>query len=341
MTQRAKLGGFTLAAALAVTRVSSARDATDAAYAPRPIMTDPALPRLPAPVNLPNLSHERFDLRADLSGGRAIVGGAGRTDTNGVLLRLRAEGSLLSRRLYLGVALPVGSGLPPDGGLASGEIGAPSGSRTLLGSVEAHLRTVFSLPSALEIGFGLGVVAPTATFDRDSRTDRSVAAELSSFDPTDTIQMSPGRVALRPWGDLRLLRGPLVFQGRHGIDIMIDGAGLESARLAGRLLAHLGYLVRSDLELSIEASQIYFLASEEKPVDAGTPQAAFEETYRVRDGHRSAMTVGPALRVAFRDLDLGAALVTNVGDPVSPVINRFVALKISVVGHLGHSTKSK
>jgi hypothetical protein len=244
---------------------------------------------------------------------------------------------VIARRLFIGLTYPFASALPPDGGLSPGESAVATGRRTLFGNVEAHIRSVFPLPTSLEIGFGLGVVAPTATFDRDARGNRSAAAAASSFDPTNALHFFPGRVGLRSAGDLRIIRGPLVFQGRHGLDIMIDGAGRDSTRLAGRLVGHLGILFgdRKNYELSIEASQLYFFGSDEKLTGAPSAEKAFLEKYRIDDSHRNSVIFGPGFRYAMHDLDLGACLVTNVNDPLSPVAGRFVAAHVSIIAHLG------
>ncbi len=125
-----------------------------------------------------------------------------------------------------------------------------------------------------------------------------------------------------------------MFQGRHGIDVIIDNQGIDRAKVAGRLLGHFGYLVRTDFEVSIEASQVYFFASDDKVTGPVTPETAFAESYRTRDGRRSAFTFGPAIRATFADVDLGAALVTNLDDPLSPAAASFVGFRLSLIAHV-------
>jgi hypothetical protein len=128
-----------------------------------------------------------------------------------------------------------------------------------------------------------------------------------------------------------------VVQARHGVDVLIDDAGIESAKVAGRLLGHVGYLARRDLEVSIEASQVYFFASDEKVNGAPTPEKAFAERYRISDERRAAFTIGPALRLSYRDADVGVAVVTNLDQPLSPAVSSFVGVRVSVIGHAGPS----
>jgi hypothetical protein len=242
---------------------------------------------------------------------------------------------LVPRRLFVGLTLPFGAALPPDGALAPGDVARASGTRLVLGNAEMHIRALFPLPTWLEIGFTLGIVAPTSTENRDRHTARSAALAVSSLDPTNYVYFLPERVALRPAGDLRIVRGPFVFQGRQGIDIVFDREGIERAKLSGRLLGHAGFLLREDLEVSIEATQNYFFASDPKPSGEPTPERAFAERYRISDARRAAVTIGPAVRLALPDVDVGLALVTNLRNPVSPAADGFIGLNFSVIGHLG------
>jgi hypothetical protein len=139
----------------------------------------------------------------------------------------------------------------------------------------------------------------------------------------------PDRVTLRPAGDLRIRSGPVVIQMRHGTDIVIDGQAVDSASASGRILGHLGYLATSHLELSMEGAQNYLFASTEKSSDP------FNEKYRVSDDRRSSITLGPGLRYATRELDIGATLFTNIGDPYSPAVSRFVVLRVSAMLNFG------
>ncbi|MBX3200496.1 MAG: hypothetical protein KF850_42460 [Labilithrix sp.] len=303
--------------------------------APR-LPSDEPIPRLPAPFVLPELSHARIDVQLDWFLGRVAPADVGRPGAVAAIVRPSIEASVLvPRRLYVGASYPFAGALPPDGGLAPGEAAVPSGARSILGNVEGHVRAVFPLPTWLEIGFILGVTAPTSTFNRDHRPNRSAVDAVSSLDPTNYVHFLPDRVGLRPAGDLRIVRGPFVLQGRHGIDILIDNEGIDRAKFAGRLLGHVGYLARPDLEVSIEASQIYFFSSDEQVAGEASADRAFAERYRISDARRAAFTAGPALRLALRDVDVGAAVVTNLGDPLSPAAAGFIGLRLSVVGHVG------
>ncbi|MBX3203438.1 MAG: hypothetical protein KF764_00155 [Labilithrix sp.] len=332
---RATLAFAALAATLGAPRPLRAEDPPERA---RLSSGDAPMPVLPAPFVLPELSHSRLDLQLDWFLGRIAPEDASRTGSAAAIVRPSFETAILvPRRVYVGASYPFAVALPPDGGLAPGEAGRPSGARTIAGNVEGHIRAVFPLPTWLEIGFVLGVTAPTSTFNREHRPNRSAVDAVSSLDPTNYVHFLPDRVGLRPAGDLRIVRGPFVFQGRHGIDVLIDNEGIDRAKVAGRLLGHVGYLARSDLEVSLEASQIYFFSSDERTSGEPSAEKAFADRYRISDEHRAAFTFGPAVRLAFRDVDVGAAVVTNLSDPLSPAAAGFVGLRISLVGHVGSS----
>src|SRR5688572_9211861 len=117
-------------------------------------------PRLPAPFVLPELSHPRPDARLDWFLGRMSPENSARPASTIALARVSGEMSvLLPRKLYVGVLVPFGAALPPDGAVPPGyenEVLA-SGTRGAIGNLEAHVRAVFALPSFLEYGFLLGV----------------------------------------------------------------------------------------------------------------------------------------------------------------------------------------
>jgi hypothetical protein len=293
-----------------------------------PANADPPIPRRPAPLLLPDLSHERVDARLDWTLGRILPERRDRPGASAGLARFSMETPLLPRRLYLGTTAAFASALPPDGGLAPEERSIPGPARRLVSNVESHLRAVFRLPTYIELGFLLAVVAPTATFDREARSNRSASEAVASLDPTSYVHFLPGRIALRTGGDLRFVRGSVVVQARHGFDVVIDDAGIESARLAGRLLAHVGYLVSPRFELGLEGSQIYLFAADPKSNDP------FADQYRISDAHRSSLTLGPTARWALPDFDLGAGFITNASRPLSPAAESFFALTVSVIAHV-------
>jgi hypothetical protein len=289
---------------------------------------NPPIPRRPAPLVLPDLSHERVDARLDWTVARILPDRGDRPRAAAGLTRFSMEAGIVPRRLYLGTTAAFASALPPDGGLAPDERSTPGPARMLVSNVESHIRALFPLPSFIELGFLLAVVAPTATFDREARSNRSASEAVASLDPTSYVHFLPGRIALRTGGDLRFVRGSVVVQARHGIDVVIDDAGIESARLAGRLLGHVGYLVSPRFEIGVDGSQIYVFAADPKTTDP------FANEYRISDAHRSSLTLGPTVRWALPDFDIGAGLITNASRPLSPAAESFVALSVSLITHL-------
>lgn len=295
-----------------------------------------SLPRMPAAFVLPELAHAGVDFSIDwYTGHFSSMPGFARSGGYAGMGRAAMEANVvIPRRFFVGWSFPFGLGLPPDGGLAPSEAARPSGVRRFTGNVEAHIRTVFPLPTWLEIGFMLGVMFPTSVFSRDYRPNISAARMIGSLDPTNYVDFLPGRLGFRPAGDLRIRSGSFLFQGRHGIDILLDNQGLSQTTVTGRLLAHVGYLLGPDLEVGLEASQFYFFASTDPP-SSGTPaERVFAETYRAKDGSRSATAIGPTLRAMTEFYDYGLAVVTNLADPLSPVSDRFLGVRLSIIAHV-------
>ena len=119
---------------------------------------------------------------------------------------------------------------------------------------------------------------------------------------------------------------------------------LYEARTAGRVLAHAGIAPVRSLELSVEATQVYFFFTEEPaaPVDPSLPAEqrealeranAARERYRISDDRRTAFTIGPSIRLSFPDVDVGLGFVTNLFSPLSPALESFVAVRTSIVAH--------
>ncbi|MDB5216460.1 MAG: hypothetical protein JWO86_4387 [Myxococcaceae bacterium] len=267
---------------------------------------DLSAPRLPPPFVLPELSHPSWDVALGWLVGVASPERADRTTPALGLARFTAEGDLFfPRRFYVGVTLPFASALAPD---------ATSGAKTVFGNVEAHVRVAFPLPTWLAFGAVLGVVAPTARYDHGTGAE-AASTMAASLEPTDAVHFAPDTFALRPAMDVRVLRGPFVVQVRQGVDVVLDTAAGRAVTV-GRLLGHAGLRVRRDVEVSIEATQRY----------------TFDD--RVSDQRRSAMTIGPGVRLSLGIVDVGAAMLTNVFHPLSGDIDRFVALRLSLVAHL-------
>lgn len=254
---------------------------------------------------LPELSHPDWDLGLSWLIGVAAPERADRSTSALGLARVTAEGDVIfPRRLYVGGTVPFASALAPDG---------VSGSKSVLGNVEVHARVIFPLPSWLAFGAVLGFVIPTAGYDRDTAAHEAATA-AATLEPTDLVHFMPRTFAFRPGMDVRVLRGPFVVQARQGIDIALDTAGRVVT--VGRFLGHGGIRIHKNVELSLEATQLY----------------QFDE--QVRDDKRSAMTIGPGARLLLGGVDLGAAVVTNLFAPLSPALDHFVAARISVLAHL-------
>lgn len=304
----------------------------------------------PAPISLPNFAHPRTDMGITWGLARGTRSEHGSRDDALALVRLQIEGSVFAQqRLYLGVTYQYAAALPPDGGFrfvdVAGEGSAAQGGPTAhaFSNVEPHVRGVFPISEGLAYGFGLGVAFPTATFDRNSAVQSAMVA-ATSLEPTDYVHFLPGRVTLRPAGDLRIDRSIFALQVRHGFDVIIDGAGVDPVRSAGRVLIHAGVRPTPSLEVALEGTHQYFFFTDDPapPPAAGlSPEeqtaaqrrAAAIERYRISDDRRAAVTLGPTVRYSLPEVDLGVGIATNVFSPLSPALDSFVAIRFSVLGH--------
>lgn len=311
---------------LVVATPAAARAQGVAAEPPRTggLLDELTAPRLPTPFSVPELTHPDFDLSASWTPGLAIPRRGGAATAPVGLARLAAEGHVLARRrLYVGVALP----------LALGRDLTREGAATppLFGNVEAHVRVVLPMPSWLAVGAHLGVVAPTARFDRNGPAQQAALA-AASLEPTDAAHFLPGRAALRPALDFRILRGRFVGHLRQGLDVLVDAAGVTPVTTAGRLLGHAGWLVTPELEISLEATQLY-VVSARTPATVSAPFGAPVDP-QLTDRRRNATTFALGARLSSKDVDLGAALLTDLIDPLSIGLDRVVGLRLSVVPHI-------
>lgn len=338
MARRAALLAFAFAAAaVACSRTARADD-------PVSVLSQP---RLPAPLVLPELTHPRHDLALSWTVGSGSTDLSDRPVSGIALVRTWFESSIFwHRRIYTGLTWDYASAMPPDKGIdLDDKLPAPrtTGMTGGFANLETHVRGVFPLTDGLAFGFGMGAVFPTSVIERDGPS-RSAMLAAASLEPTDYVHFQPGRYGIRPWGDLRIVRGAFVLQARQGFDVILDHPGIERARTAGRILLHAGFTLTRALELSVEATQIYFFFSEEPtiPVDASLPASeraaaerrfAVRERYRISDDRRTAFTIGPSLRLSFPSVDIGFGLVTNLFNPLSPALESFVAARVSLVAH--------
>jgi hypothetical protein len=308
-----------------------------------------AQPRLPAPLVLPELTHPRNDVALTWTVGRGATDYSDRPTSGVALVRAWFESSVFSRRrIYTGVTWDYASALAPDKGIDLDDaLPAPrtTGMTGGFANVEGHVRGVFPITEGLAFGFGMGAVLPTSIVGRDGPS-RSAMLAAASLEPTDYIHFEPGRYGIRPWGDLRIVRGAFVLQARQGFDVTFDNAGIERSRTAGRILMHAGFALTRAFEVSVEATQVYFFFTEPPeeltPEEASLPPAeraaaerrlAARERYRISDDRRTAFTIGPSLRLSFPMVDLGLGLVTNLFNPLSPALDSLIAARVSLVAH--------
>lgn len=264
-------------------------------------------PSLPRPFVMQELSHAANEASLDWTIATAIPEDAARSARQIGLMRPTYEtriGTL--RRFYFGITVPVVFAAPEASARTT---------KTVLGNVEAHARLVFPTPGWLAFGASLGLVAPTGFWGTGDDAKQAAEAGLM-LEPIELPQFVPHAISFRPSFDIRLLKGPLVVQVRDGFDFLVDASGENHATTSGRLAAHAGVLVRHNVEVGAEATQLYLFSGD------------------VHDGDRTTITVGPTVRWTVRRFDLGLAGTTNLYAPIESGTTRFWSMRFSVVFHL-------
>ncbi len=268
--------------------------------------SEPQADTAASPLVLPQMVHPGWVAGAEWTVG--LAHSVDRSDDAAAMARASAEARLSNSadraELYVGGSLPWAGALPRPG----------AASQTMLGNAEVHVRAAFRLPSPGIVGVTLGVVAPTARFDRNGPAQRA-ALIATSIDPTNQVQFLPGAVAIRPALDVYVRSRSFVFQARQGLDIVIDSGAVVRTRTEGRLLAHLGWMIGEHLELSLEGTESYALAKD------------------IPDRQRAATTFGPSARLAAGRFDVGLGFVTNTSTPLVTSVERVYATRVSVVAH--------
>jgi hypothetical protein len=267
------------------------------------------LPPPPPSSALPDFAHSLTEIRLDGAMTNASSSSRSGQGTPIGLLYASAEAPVGSlSRFYVGGRVPLAVAATSGGG-----------TKSVAGNLEGEVRLVFPLPISLAFGASLGVTVPTALFDRGTSAQEAAAA-AASLDPTELSLFTPHGLAFRPAFDVRVLRGPVVLQLRDGADLLVDTTR-ESFGAAGRIVAHVGAMPISNLELSVEATQIYFFTNGDVfGID-------------VSDAKRTALTLGPFARLAFHEIDVGVGAITNLQAPLAARLDRFIALRLSIVAH--------
>jgi hypothetical protein len=266
------------------------------------------LPNAPRPPTLPELTHP--DLEATLESTYGVLepapgGGANRSI---YVQRVGVEIPVAERRWFVGANYELAAGGPDV--------------RAVGGNLELFGRTVWATRTGLAFGAGLGVTAPTASFDEGAPAALS-ASDAAVARPWDRFIFTSDSFAARPFVDMRIVDHAFVIQFREGIDVLFDVHDYDGQKETHddyRVLAvtglFIGYRVAQPLALGVEGMEMYVIRQE-------APQ--------VPDRERSNIVVSPSVRLMTPYVQPAFSFFTSVGQqPLDGGVDRVTGVRLAV-----------
>jgi|HubBroStandDraft_4_1064222.scaffolds.fasta_scaffold72117_2 hypothetical protein len=256
---------------------------TSNASASEPPIEDPyAVPPVPRPPTLPELTHSNVEATLESTAGTILPNGNG-APVGAYVQRVAVEVPLGLRRWYVGATFEMAAGHGPV-----------VGSNLVIDG-----RTLWATRTGLAFGGGLGLIVPTAQFVGDGPA--SVAAlDAGTLRPWDVSFFIPGAIGGRPFIDVRAIDGPFVAQFRQGLDVTTStvaaGASLSVYATAG---LYLGLWATPTVAVGFEAFESYAI-----------------DVPGIRDGDRASVVVSPNLRLALPRVEPAISMFTSIGTPL-------------------------
>jgi hypothetical protein len=243
--------------------------------------------------NLPDLQHRDVMGTVEWSGAAFAPGGGAWAE------RFTLEVPAAGRGWQIGVSYSAGGGRPPAGALA------PVSANTEIWGRGEWVET-----TGLAFGGGLAIALPTSLHQASGRGARA-ANLLVSTRPWDAVLFDSRAFAVRPFIDMRAVRGRFVLQFRQRIDLGLNviGGGPDHTTLSASIGLAASYRIGS-FNAGLEAWQLYFIERE------------------TLDGQRSFFSLSPFLCAYAAKLEPCVSLLTNVDRPVSRDLDRVYVLRV-------------
>jgi hypothetical protein len=257
-------------------RASSARAADSR-------IEDPyAVPPVPRPPTLPDLTHPDIEATLESTVGTILPNGNG-APVGAYVQRVAVEVPLGLRRWYVGATFEMAAGHGPV-----------VGSNLVIDG-----RTLWATRTGLAFGGGMGLILPTAQFVGDGPA--SVAAlDAGTLRPWDVSMFIPGAIGGRPFIDVRAIDGPFVAQFRQGLDVTTStvaaGASFSVYATAG---LYLGLWATPSVAVGFEAFESYAI-----------------DVPGIRDGDRASVVVSPNVRLVLPLVEPAISMFTSIGTPL-------------------------
>lgn len=252
-------------------------------FAAEPSIEDPyAVPPVPRPPTLPELTHSDIEATLESTAGTILPNGNG-APVGAYVQRVNVEVPLALRRWYVGATFEMAAGHGPV-----------VGSNLVIDG-----RTLWATRTGLAFGGGLGLIVPTAQFVGDGPA--SVAAlDAGTLRPWDVSLFIPGAIGGRPFIDVRAIDGPFVAQFRQGLDVTTStvarGASISVYATAG---LYLGLWATPHVAVGFEAFESYAI-----------------DVPGIRDGDWASVVVSPNVRLVLPLIEPAISMFTSVGTPL-------------------------
>jgi hypothetical protein len=256
----------------------------------------------PAPPTLPSLAHATLNNTFEITGAGIDVGPR-RGAATAYFLHDEAEYPLISRVFFVGAAHDVAFGAVRG-----------VGKEAFVGSPEIWARGLWSSVLGFSSGGGLGVVLPVPhALEGDAR---EIFDAIRVVRPWDASHFTDMTVTLRPWIDVRYVRGRFLLQLRQGLDV-----GVVARRLAkgerrtdytARTTFYLGFRLAKPIGLGVEVWEVYQISAD------------------LPDDKRAAFSVSPSVRLSLGRIEPAFSVLFPIATPLRGEAASYFAARVNV-----------
>lgn len=267
----------------------------------------------PAPPTLPALAHRDLTLTFELTAAVITPKIDDRSgDAFAYFAHTDVEYPIVPRQWFVGLSNDIASAAVPGVGTAF-----------LLGNPELSGRGLWSSSRGLASGGGLGIVLPTPR--ELSPAEAEVLRTVRTVRPWDLASFSSLTLTFRPWIDIRLVTGGLVFQLRQGIDWSISltgapevtnsasGAQPRITNFAARLTFYMGYRLSERIGVGVELWEVYEVTKE-----------------LANDDNRATFAVSPSIRFMLPRVQPALSFLFPVATPLRGDVETYYAGRVNI-----------
>lgn len=299
-------GGLVLIFALGAARPALAGEPASADDDLRGVLDAPAPPTLPA------LAHRDLNFTFEYTAAVIQPKADDRTgDAYAYFAHTSAEYPIVPRQWFVGLSNDVASAAVPGVGTAF-----------LLGNPELSGRGLWYSERGLASGGGLGIVLPTPR--ALSPAEAEVLRTVRTVRPWDLASFSSLTLTFRPWIDIRLVTGGLIFQLRQGVDWSISLTGASEVETASgsqpritnftaRLTFYAGYRLTERIGVGVELWEVYEVTKE-----------------LANDDNRAAFAVSPSIRFMLPRVQPALSFLFPIATPLRGDVETYWAGRINI-----------